>query len=209
MFSPMTGLALVVMSIAPSTILVELREWLCLMAGVAGFGFHRLVMSCNLGVYVCGQRSQKENRYDQSFRSMYDAPLNEEARSCRRLMTWVMARVCQGDQPWTTWATVPGRGAEGQTEGTHVAFPAIHGQQERTRKCDPSNLCRQLLSQTHVTPCAHQTAQPETGQDHHRYRHPQHPALGLDANFIALDLPRVQPLATHPPVLPEDQGTPT
>ena len=104
--------------------------------------------------------------------------------------------VCPGNQPGSPSATVPDWSAEGQTEGTHIAFPAIHGQQERTFQCDTANLHCQLLGQTQVALGADDATQPEPRRDHQRHRHPQHPTLGLDANFIALDLSQVHCLAS-------------
>jgi hypothetical protein len=82
-------------------------------------------------------------------------------------------------------------GAKGQPNGIDVAAKAINHHKQRGDDGTGSNQSYQTGNQALIAASADHAAEPEASGDHHRHGHPDNATLGLDPDFIGLDLPKL------------------
>lgn len=82
--------------------------------------------------------------------------------------------------------------AKGALKSPNVAGQAINRQQQRPTQGHSPNLVRQGLDQDFVSPGVDDTPQPQPARNHQRHRQPQRTFLGLDLDFVRLDLSQIK-----------------
>jgi hypothetical protein len=90
-------------------------------------------------------------------------------------------------------------GAKSAIKSPDITGQTIHRHQQRPTQGHRSHLSDQGFDQGFVSATTNLATQPQSGRDHHRHGHPDHPSLQLGSDFIRLHLSQIKlALPNHP-----------